>query len=379
MNSKQDTIPSYLKGYEELWIEDPHKANLKWFEEAKFGMFIHYGLYSFLGRGEWVQSKMKIPVAEYALMKENFTAHNFDVEKITDLALEAGMKYITLVTCHHDGFCLWDSKIEPFNSVNSPCGRDIVAEMAKACEKKGLGFFVYYTFMLNWRYPWSLPCDKFNLARPEYDEAQPEYLDDKDGYKKYIEYVCKCLDELLTNYGTIAGVWLDIILAWYGLGEEYIPIDDIYSRIRERQPQTLISWKQGATGTEDYASPEFHFRSLEQQAINRYGQEAGERARKAWLSNKDKHNEICATLQKGAWSFNPFKNHITTEEAYGMLDHAASNNANLLLNVGPLADGSIHPTQEKILRELGEKIHKEGYPDNGNLKNNLETNFVSGT
>ena len=140
------SLPTYLRDYEAAWEINPHEANLKWFEQARFGMFIHYGLYSALGAGEWVQFNNKMPVAEYAKLKNGFRAEKFDADFITDLALEAEMTYVTLVTCHHDSFCLWDSKVEAFNSINSPCGRDLVREMAEQCEKKGLGFFTYYTF-----------------------------------------------------------------------------------------------------------------------------------------------------------------------------------------------------------------------------------------
>ena len=105
--------------------------NLSWFKDAKFGMFVHYGLYSLLEKGEWVQYWDKIPVAEYAKLYDKFTAEKFDAEYITDLALRAGMKYINLTCCHHESFCLWDSRIEPFNSMNA-CGRDLVKELSEA-------------------------------------------------------------------------------------------------------------------------------------------------------------------------------------------------------------------------------------------------------
>ena len=123
-------VPRYLTGYEAMWNESPHKANLEWFKNADFGLFIHYGLYSILGAGEWAQFHQRIPVAEYEKLRDRFTAENFDADFITDLAMEAEMKYVTLVTCHHDSFCLWESQVEAFNSSGSPCGRDLVREMA---------------------------------------------------------------------------------------------------------------------------------------------------------------------------------------------------------------------------------------------------------
>ena len=101
---KAANVPSYLKGYEDLYAKDPHKAALAWFKEARFGLFMHYGLYSILGRGEWVQFRSKIPVPEYEKLTERFNPERFDADLITDLALEAGMKYINLTSKHHDGF-----------------------------------------------------------------------------------------------------------------------------------------------------------------------------------------------------------------------------------------------------------------------------------
>ena len=98
---------------------------------------------------EWALLYAKIPLAEYEKLTDHFSAHNFDADKITDLAIKVGMNYITFTTCHHEGFCLWDLKVEPFNSMHSVAERELVAELSEACARKGLGFFEYYTFMLN--------------------------------------------------------------------------------------------------------------------------------------------------------------------------------------------------------------------------------------
>ena len=134
--AQKTTMPSFLKGYEELYKTDPRKASIEWFRNAKFGLFMHYGLYSLLGRHEWVQLREKIPVAEYAKLKDKFTAEKFDADFITDLALEANMKYINITTRHHDSFCLFDSKYTDFKSTNSPAKRDLVGELTEQCAKK---------------------------------------------------------------------------------------------------------------------------------------------------------------------------------------------------------------------------------------------------
>ncbi len=361
--------PAYLKRYEGIWKTDPHQANLAWFREAKYGLFLHYGLYSLLHKEAWVQFTDRIPVAEYEKLARQFTAHNFDADYITDLALKAGMKYINLTTCHHEGFCLWDSKVEPFNSMNA-AGRDLVGELSEACDKKGLGFFAYYTFMLNWRHPYYVDRTVFDNARPDYDTPESRYLyRKKEDFRHYIAYIQEVMDELLSNY-KITGIWLDLIAAWYAMGEEYIPVQDIYARIRAKHPEVLISWKQGATGTEDFASPENSFHDLAESVRPRFGDAGAERARRGFEGNRQKHNEICSTIQQGVWGYDPRQGNRSVEELYQLLGHAAENNCNLLLNAGPMADGSIHPSQAQVLLELGEKIRREGFPDKGSFSRN---------
>lgn len=363
------SCPNYLKDYKDLWEKDPKSANLEWWKNAKFGLMLHYGLYSFLGSGEWVQLRNKIPLDEYARMKEVFTASNFDAEKITDLAVETGMSYINFVCCHHDSFCLWDSKVEQFNSMNSPCGRNLVKELSDACDRKGLGFFTYYTFGFNWRHPYCVDRSVFANARPDYDVKPKEYLYEKpEDFKNYVDYILKCMEELLLDCGTTAGIWLDLIMAYYALENHgYFDINEIYAKIREIRPDVLISWKQGATGTEDFATPEQHFRSLEGAMRDMYGEEAALHHRKIWEINSKKHNEICATIQTKGWSINPIDYTKTAEECYNILGHAIMNNANLLLNIGPHADGSIPVTQEKVLKELGQMIREKGFPTSGDV------------
>ncbi len=365
--------PNYLIAYKELWEKDPKAANLEWWKNAKFGMFIHYGLYSFTDTdghaNEWALFYQKIPLDRYARFKDSFTAHNFDVEAITDLAIECGMSYINLVCCHHDSFCLWDSKAEPFNSMNSAAKRNIVKELADACDRKGLGFFTYYTFAVNWKHPYYLNTSDFALARPHYDEKPKEYLYSKpEDLNHYVDYILKCMEELLLDCGTTAGIWLDLIMAFYALRDlGHFDIEAIYARLREIRPDALIAWKQGATGTEDFATPEQHFHSLEGRVREMYGDEAALHHRGVWEKNKVKHNEICATVQNKSWAFSAYDGQKTPEYCYELLGHAAKNNANLLLNVGPLSDGSISPIQTDILRAVGKMIKEKGYPTTGDI------------
>ena len=132
----QSKTPSYLSDYNDQYKSNPRKANLEWFKKSKIGLFIHYGLYSQLGRGEWVQLRDTIPVSDYAKLKETFNPSNFDADKITDLAISAGMKYITITSKHHDGFSLFNTKQNDFNSIKSPAGRDLIGELYNSCKEK---------------------------------------------------------------------------------------------------------------------------------------------------------------------------------------------------------------------------------------------------
>ncbi|NLG13283.1 MAG: alpha-L-fucosidase precursor [Lentisphaerae bacterium] len=351
---KTTECPKYLLPYRELWERDHKKAILAWWREARFGLFLHYGLYSQLHRHEWVMMQDKIHVDEYAKLADMFTAHNFDAEYITDLALACGMKYVNLTTCHHESFCLWDSKIESFNAKNAPCGRDLVGELSEACDRKGLGFFAYYTFMLNWRHPYFLSrSDKFPNARPNYPDPEPRYLyKEKEDFGKYLDYIREIMDELLSNY-KITGIWLDLISAWWALGEEYIPIEDIYAELRRNHPDVLISWKQGATGTEDFASPEHFFHGVTENVRRQFGDAGANRALRGFEGNRLKHNEICSSVQQGTWGYCPKFANRSIDELKALLDSANEQNCNLLLNAGPMADGSINPVHEKILLAVG--------------------------
>ncbi len=211
MKTQTPAVPSYLRGYENTYASNPRQAAIEWFSDAKFGLFMHYGLYSLLERGEWVQFREKIHVTEYAKLKDRFTAENFDADFITDLALEAQMKYINITTRHHDSFCLFDSKYTDFKSTNSPAKRDLVGELAEQCRKKGLGFCLYYSHGRDWRHPHAPNNgDWKRSARPAYKQPEPHYAYGEDhDLQIYIEFMKNQITELLTNYGPVAAIWLD--------------------------------------------------------------------------------------------------------------------------------------------------------------------------
>jgi alpha-L-fucosidase len=349
-------IPAYLKGYEKLFAEHPRAAGLQWFREAKFGLFLHYGLYSLEGRHEWLQLREKIPVATYAKLKHRFIADKFDADAITDLALAAGMRYVNLTTRHHDGFCLFASKHTDFNSVNSPAKRDLVAELSLACQKKGLGFCLYYSHGRDWKHPHAANNDRWGgSARPDYNPPEPSYAYGKDhDLNKYVDFMSAQITELLTNYGPIAAIWLDgIMVPLTDKTKKPCPkpaaqpdnapewrCQELYDHIHRLQPQVLVSYKQGLLGTEDFFAPEH----------------------KAIPTQAGKPMEICSTLQDGSWGYNKLKRHLTTDEAWMKLVAARGANANLLLNTGPLPDGSIPASDATVLREMGRRVRAQGWP-----------------
>lgn len=335
-------VPSYLKKYEDQYASDPRVAALRWFREAKFGLFLHYGLYSLLGRHEWVQLREKIPVAEYAKLKDRFTAEKFDADRITDLALAAEMRYVNITTRHHDSFCLFATRQTDFHSANSPAKRDLVGELAAACQKKGLGLCLYYSHGRDWKHPHAPNNDEWGgKARPDYDPPEPSYAYGKDhDLQKYLDFMSAQITELLTNYGPIAAIWLDGIGVPLTGDRAKFKCQELYDLVHRLQPQVLVSYKQGLLGTEDFFAPEH----------------------KAVENPSGKPMEICSTLQEKSWGYNTQARHISTDEAWDKLSTAGAVPANLLLNTGPMPDGAIPPEHGQVLQEMGQRIRARGYP-----------------
>ena len=351
---QKSPIPSYLKEYNEEYSTNPRQANLNWFKNARYGMFIHYGLYALLEKGEWVQLRDTIPVAKYALLKDQFTADKFDADQITDLALTAGMKYITITSKHHDGFCLFETKATDFNVMNSPAERDLIKELYDACVKKGLGLFLYYSYGADWKHPYFYSRESgWQNARPAYKDPQPEYkFENDEDFDIYVNFVHEQLKELLTQYPNIAGIWFDPIMGFYSRPEIF-PIDSTYALVRSLSPHALISFKQGANGDEDFMAPE-----------RKGGAVVGsqfEVARKVYELNKDKPKEICNTLQPHAWGYNKGDDgqHKSADDVMQMLKDAREMNANILLNIGPKGDGSIPEEDVTTLTEAGKRLKND--------------------
>ena len=231
-------------------------------------------------------------------------------------------------------------------------------ELAAVCSKRKLGLFLYYSAALDWHHPYFPdPSAGFKFYRPAYPEKPAQYLWRKDADTRiYIEYVRSQLRELLTQYGPIAGIWFDPVLGYYARPNLF-PMEDIYKTIHELQPGCLVSFKQGATGTEDFAAPERRAGDVASYAsiAPDRRETAREVANRVWDANRSKPMELCNTLQPSAWGYKRSDDgkHRSSEEVLAMLKTAG--NANLLLNTGLLPDGSIPAEDANTLRMVGKQ------------------------
>jgi alpha-L-fucosidase len=343
---QQVTIPPHLKGYEALYKKNPREASLQWFKDAKFGMMVCYYLASLDGRHWFEQWQYKIPVKEYEKKMERFNAENFDTDFICDLAVEAGMKYVCFVTKHCEGFCLWQTAETEFNSMNSPAYRDLVGEMADACRKRNLGLFMFYEHGFDWRHPHGPRRQEFprglSITEVAYPKAEPTYAYGEDyDMNKYVSYVHAQITELLTNYGPVAGVWLDGAAVPASGDHTKFKLQELYDHIHKLQPHALISYKWGITGTEDFFAPETG-------QINRISTEKREA----------KPTELCEPLSRG-WSYIKNTRHENADWLMKRLAFAKEKNMNYLLGIGNMPDGSVHPSDIKTLKEVGQRLRTQ--------------------
>ncbi|SFS46000.1 alpha-L-fucosidase [Paenibacillus sp. BC26] len=295
------------------------------FEKQAFGMFIHWGLYSQLGQGEWVQHLRKIPMDEYAALKDTFTAGDFDARQIAKTAKRAGMNYIVLTTRHHDGFSLYDTRgLSDYDAPHSAAKRDLIAEFVQGCRQEGITPFFYHT-TLDW--------------------YQPSFNDDFDSY---LEYLLASVEVLCTHYGPIGGFWFDG--NWSKPDADW-KLDELYGTIRRLQPEAMIINNTGLDLRGEIGHPEVDSVTFEQgrpEPMNREGM------------SKYVSAEMCQTIN-GHWGFGrqDFSNKSTGELIANLLA-CRKVGANYLLNVGPQAGGSISKLQEATLEVIGDWISMHG-------------------
>ncbi len=234
--------------------------NMKWFKEAKYGMMIHWGLYSLLAGeydgksssnyAEWIQSKLQIPNAEYEKLTDAFNPIYFDADKIVNLAKDVGMKYLVITTKHHDGFAMYKSEVDKYNIFDStPFHRDVIKELSESCKKAGLKFGIYYSQDLDWHEynGGGYLSNDIETAGTTWDNSW-DFTGKKDYNLCFENKIMPQIEELMTNYGDIATAWFDVPMT---LTEEQSK--RIYDTVKKLQPDCLINSRLG-NGEYDYVS-----------------------------------------------------------------------------------------------------------------------------
>lgn len=304
----------------------------KWFAEAKYGMFIHWGLYALYGGiyggkeipygAEWIMKNAQIPLEEYRKKQEIFCPHEFDAGKIVAQAKKWGMKYIVFTAKHHDGFSMYDTAVSEYNIMNTPFGRDAVKELAEECEKQGMVLCLYYSQMQDW--------EDENGWGNEWDFCKNE---EKDFHKYFYNKVLPQVKELLTNYGKIGIIWFDTP---YVMDPELCR--ELKAWVKKWQPDCLINGRIGY-GLGDYRQmsdnqmPALAFNGL-------------------W--------ETPVTLND-TWGYSSAdENWKTPEEIIERILDVAGKGGNVLLNVGPDEEGRIPQGSARVLDEVGRWLEKYG-------------------
>jgi alpha-L-fucosidase len=309
------------------------------FQDMKFGMFIHWGVYSVLGDGEWVFHNRKLSVDEYNRLPAFFNPEKFDAQTWVALAKSAGMKYITITSRHHDGFAMFDSKVSDWNIVaRTPYKKDPLKMLADECHKQGIKLFFYYS-QLDWHNP-----DYYPRGVTNWPNGRPDHGD----WNAYLDtYMNGQLTELLTNYGPIGGIWFD---GMWDKPEADWHLDKTYALIHKLQPAALIipNHHQTPRPGEDVQTFE---RDLPGQ--NTAGFNTKYVSSQLPLESSDTLNDN--------WGFNIGDSHYkSAAEVERRLVRAAGNNSNLLMNIGPYPNGEIDPEFQKRLHAVGEWMSKYG-------------------
>jgi alpha-L-fucosidase len=322
-------------------ISDPNAAaRIAWWRDAKFGLFLHWGLYSIPGRGEWVQWNEQIPVDEYATLATQFHPDKFNPDDWAAIAKDAGIKYTVLTARHHDGFALFGDPGNSFTAPNSAAHRDLVADYVSAIRKAGLRVGLYYS-PLDWRYPGFFFPD---LYRPNAIQLREQYH--------------RQLNELAANYGKLDILWFD------GGGEDWLGFGGVnfkgqwQRRPRDQHYAGTFSWQDDeAVAKLRKLQPSLILNDRTDAPADFLSREGDE----AMGKFDDQHPwELCTTLTIGAWGYQPDAKIKSRDAVIRLLAGAVGRDGNLLLNVGPRPDGEIPPEYAKRLREIGDWLKQYG-------------------
>ena len=289
-------------------------ARMKWWHEARFGMFIHWGLYSVLGRHEWVMENEGIPVSEYEPLAQRFNPKPNAARAWAKLAKEAGMKYMVMTTKHHEGFCNFDTKLTRYCAPQQAAGRDLVREYVEAARAEGLRVGFYYSLM-DWHHPDGARCATDEQAR-----------------KRFVEYTHALIRELLTNYGKVDVLWYDVSWPLDAKGWES---ERMNKMVFDLQPEIIVNNRNGLPG--DFSTPE--------QRI---------------VADKDHPWEACMTLND-SWGYHQADdNWKTPQQVVRNLISCVHDGGNYLLNIGPKPDGSIPEQSDRVLTQVGHWLAGNG-------------------
>ncbi|MGB6487529.1 MAG: alpha-L-fucosidase [Steroidobacteraceae bacterium] len=318
----------------------PAPANLaarQWFENARFGMFIHWGVYSVPARGEWVMEHEHIPVAQYEKFAAQFDPVHFDPRAIVSLAKSAGMKYITITTKHHDGFAMWATRQSRWNIVDAtPYKRDPLQMLVAEARRQGIKVFFYYS-LLDWH-----STDYWPLGWTGHFSGRPA----AGNFDHYLDYMDAQLTELLTQYGPIGGIWFDGM--WDKPDADW-KIERTYALIHRLQPAALIgnNHHRAPLPGEDFQMFEQDLPGQNSAGFNTAG-----------ISQLPL--ETCETINH-SWGYTrDDKDYKSASQLIQMLVRAAGANANFLLNVGPTSEGVIQPEFATRLKAMGQWLQTHG-------------------
>jgi alpha-L-fucosidase len=291
------------------------QRRMQWWHAAKFGMFIHWGLYSVYGHHEWAMAEEGIPVAEYELLAKQFKPQPNAARAWAKLAKQAGQKYMVMTTKHHEGFCNFETKLTNYCAPKQGPGRDLVAEYVEAARAEGLRVGFYYSLM-DWHHPDGARCATDEAAR-----------------QRFVEYTHGLIQELLTNYGKIDVLWYDVDWPLNKKGWESEKMNEMVFKL---QPDIIVNNRNGLEG--DFSTPEQEIRAA--------------KVGRAW--------ETCMTMND-SWGYQRMDdNWKSTKTLIRNLVECAQGGGNYLLNIGPKGDGSILPESVHRLMDIGKWMDKHG-------------------
>ncbi|MGE0021191.1 MAG: alpha-L-fucosidase [Draconibacterium sp.] len=289
-----------------------------WFFEHRYGIFVHWGLYSISGWHEQHQWRGRVERKEYVKLAQQWNPVKFNPEQWLDLMEEAGMKYITITTKHHDGFCLWDTKQTTFNTMNTPFKKDAIGMLVDACHKRKIPLCFYYS-IADWNHP--------NYPNEGRHHELPPQPGDSPDWQKYMNFLKEQVRELCTNYGEIHGFWWDMNVPQHKDAS-------VNAMIRQLQPKAVINNRGFDEG--DFGTPERDYDNAVAEA-----------------KGFDKPTEACQSVGMESWGYKKDEDYYTDRHLISSIDKYLARDANYLLNVGPTGDGEIPAEAATILKRIG--------------------------